>query len=351
MSVLKNNDSTVYFDGGLARLSTFLKESTYSKLIIITDTNTGQFCLPYLQQQIPWLDNFDIIETDEGELNKNIDFCIGIWKMMLDFGADRNSLVLNLGGGVVTDMGSFAASTFKRGMRFVQVPTTLLSQVDASVGGKTGIDLDGIKNLIGTFSQPEAVFIDTAFLNTLPARQVLSGFAEMLKHGIIADSNYFDELCRTGIENISEALVYRSVEIKNEVVGQDPHEKGLRKILNFGHTIGHAVDSYLLDSHQALLHGEAIAAGMICEAWLAQKLCGLPAADLEKISSNIHRLYQTPKLDPAAFSKLIGIMKNDKKNANGQIGFALPSALGSCKWDIYADEASIIESLNYYNSL
>src|SRR5690606_32174448 len=205
-----------------------------------------------------------------GEENKNIDFCIGIWKMLLDFGAERNSLLINLGGGVVTDMGGFAASTYKRGIDFVQIPTTLLSQVDASIGGKTGIDLDTVKNIIGTFTQPEAVYINVDFLNTLDKRQLVSGFAEMIKHDFIFDASYFEDLKGFSFDRPDEDLIYRSVGIKNEVVKQDPKESGLRKILNFGHTIGHAVETYSIDNDDnPLLHGEAIAVGMICEAYLS----------------------------------------------------------------------------------
>src|SRR5690606_17356227 len=255
----KSNTYSVYFERQFNALREFLNKNTYSKIFILTDRNTSEHCLPVVTSLMPELTAYDLIEIDPGEENKNIDFCIGIWKMMLDFGADRKSLLINLGGGVVTDMGGFAASTFKRGLDFVQIPTTLLSQVDASVGGKTGIDMDGVKNIIGTFTQPKAVFINTTFLTTLADKQVVSGFAEMVKHGLIYDKNYFEELKSIDLRQIDDSFIVRSVEIKNDVVTGDPTEKGLRKILNFGHTIGHAIESYSL-AHDSfpLLHGEAI---------------------------------------------------------------------------------------------
>src|SRR5690606_16300356 len=184
----------VVFDDALAKLASFIQTANYTKILVLTDRNTHTHCLPVMLKAIPGFDDYHVIEVDPGEENKNIDFCIGIWKMMLDFGADRQSLLINLGGGVVTDMGGFAASTFKRGIDFIQVPTTLLSQVDASVGGKTGIDLGPVKNIVGTFAQPKAVFIAAEFLNTLERRQLVSGFAEVIKHGLIWDHDFYEQV-------------------------------------------------------------------------------------------------------------------------------------------------------------
>ena len=271
--------------------------------------------------------------------------------MLLDFGAERNSLLINLGGGVITDMGGFAASTFKRGIDFVQVPTTLLSQVDASVGGKTGIDMDHVKNIIGTFSQPKAVFIDTIFLKTLDESQLVSGYAEMIKHGLIADKAYFDQLKNADPLNIDAEAVYRSVEIKNEVIIADPFEKGRRKTLNFGHTIGHAVETCSLTKKtNPLLHGEAIAVGMICEAWLSHKVNSLSANELKEIANVI-----TAKFPKSMISgnnaELLAVMHYDKKNEQQRIGFALLNKIGACDFNIFIDEDLIIESLEYYRNL
>ncbi|MGZ5135834.1 MAG: 3-dehydroquinate synthase, partial [Flavitalea sp.] len=285
-----------------------------------------------------------------GEENKNIDFCIGIWKMLLDFKADRNSLLVNLGGGVITDMGGFAASTFKRGIDFVHVPTTLLSQVDASVGGKTGIDMDSVKNIIGTFSHPKAVFIETDFLKTLGRRQIVSGFAEIIKHGLIYDADFFRTLVKTEPEQVSPEIIYRSVEIKNQVVTSDPYEKGLRKILNFGHTIGHAIESYsLTHDKDPLLHGEAIAIGFICEAFLSARFTGLADAELKELQAAILKYFPKYKLKKNSYQALMELMQNDKKNSDGLINFSLLTRIGHCSTDNFCTESDIIDSLNYYS--
>ncbi len=353
MNHISSSGYNIYFDNTLTSLELFLSENAYSKVFIITDENTGKFCLPVLQQKLPNLDNFDIIEIPYGEENKNIDYCIGIWKMLLDFGADRNALVINLGGGVVTDMGSFAASTYKRGIDFLQIPTTLLSQVDASVGGKTGIDIDSVKNIIGTFSQPKAVIISEEFLQTLPKVQLTSGFAEVIKHGIIADASYYKDIVQLNSpKDITSAQIKRSVEIKNEVVTEDPYEKGLRKILNYGHTIGHAVESWSLDNDsQPLTHGEAIAIGMICEAWLAYKTEILSAEALETIKNDILKFFSKYDLKRDIEDSLIEIMQHDKKNSSGNINFSLPDKIGNCRFNVVVSNQLITESLTYYRGL
>lgn len=348
---IKSNSYSVFFDTSLNSLEQFLQNRAYSKIFVLTDRNTGEKCLPLLVEALPDLIDYDLIEIDPGEENKNIDFCIGIWKMLLDFGADRKGLLINLGGGVITDIGGFAASTFKRGIDFVQIPTTLLSQVDASVGGKTGIDMDGVKNIIGTFTQPKAVFINHAFLKTLDAKQLVSGFAEMIKHGLIFDADYFRRLQSAHPEDIDENYIYRSVEIKNEVVTQDPTEQGLRKILNYGHTIGHAIESYSLANDSfPLLHGEAIAVGMICEAYLSHRVNGLSVDELNEIVSYIQGVFPGYRFSEAIYEDVFNYMLNDKKNVEGKIGFALLKEIGTCTFDNYVEREHIAESLNYYRS-
>lgn len=341
----------IYFENSLQELSKFITESKYSKAFILVDSNTEIHCLPAVQDALNGLD-YDLIEVTPGEENKNIDFCIGIWRMLLDFGAERNSLMINLGGGVITDMGGFAASTFKRGIDFVQVPTTLLSQVDASVGGKTGIDMDNVKNIIGTFTQPKAVFINTDFLKTLDEREITSGFAEVIKHGLIYDKTLFNTVKEAGPSGLTDEIIYRSVEIKNEVVKEDPFEKGLRKILNFGHTIGHAVESYsLANDRSPLLHGEAIAIGFICEAYLSFKKNGLSESDLNETVASIKKVYPAYNVKKASYPDLLEVMKNDKKNSGGQISFSLLTEIGKCSFDQFCTEAEIYESLDYYRGL
>lgn len=352
MKSLQSIDYSVVFNDNFAHLVNLLEEKKYAKVFVLTDRNTGEHCLPVFTKLMPADFSYDIIEVDPGEENKNIDFCIGVWKMLLDFGAERNSLLINLGGGVVTDMGGFAASTYKRGIDFIQIPTSLLSQVDASVGGKTGIDLDSVKNIIGTFTQPQAVYIHTEFLKTLDRRQLISGFAEMIKHGFIFDADYFQDLKAFDFDNPDAGLIYRSVEIKNAVVTEDPKENGLRKILNFGHTIGHAVETYSIE-HDAnpLLHGEAIAVGMICEAYLSHVQNGLDADQLDEIVQYIQSVFPTYKLKSESFDGLLGIMKNDKKNVAGRIGFSLLQEIGKCSFNLYLEEDKIKESFTYYQSL
>ncbi|MCT1524062.1 3-dehydroquinate synthase [Sphingobacterium hotanense] len=342
----------VVFEDDLNELQSFLIDHDYSQLLILVDRNTNDHCLPVLQASIPDILDYDIIEVDPGEENKNIDFCIGVWKTMLDFGADRKALMLNLGGGVVTDMGGFAAATYKRGIDFINVPTTLLSQVDASVGGKTGIDLDNVKNIIGTFTQPQAVFISTVFLKTLDDRQIRSGFAEIIKHGLIQDKDLYNKCKSLTLPVVPNEIVYESVQIKNKVITEDPTEKGLRKILNFGHTIGHAIEGYSLVNDQSpLLHGEAIAIGMICEAYLSQRVNNLDDTELEDIVQYLKAVYPAYSIDPSIYPVLVDLMRNDKKNENNQLGFALLRSIGDCDYNKYVDEDLIIESLDYYRNL
>lgn len=342
----------VVFDNELNELQSFLIDHDYSQLLILVDRNTNDHCLPVIQAAIPDIVDYDIIEVDPGEENKNIDFCIGVWKTMLDFGADRKALMMNLGGGVVTDMGGFAASTYKRGIDFLNVPTTLLSQVDASVGGKTGIDLDNVKNIIGTFSQPKAVFISNKFLETLDDRQILSGFAEVIKHGLIKDKDLFIRCKSVILPEIPEGLVYESVVIKNSVITEDPTEKGIRKILNFGHTIGHAIEGYsLVNDVNPLLHGEAITIGMVCEAYLSYKFNNLEKSELDEIVSYLQSIYPSYQLNSAIYPELLDLMKNDKKNEGNKLGFALLRSIGDCDFNKFVEEDAIVESLDFYQTL
>jgi 3-dehydroquinate synthase len=353
MNTIESNNYTIYFDNSLKSLSEFLAQKKYSKVFILTDELTCQYCLPVLQEKLPDLTEFDIIEVPNGEENKTIDFCIGIWRMLLDFEADRNALLINLGGGVVTDMGGFAASTYKRGIDFINIPTTLLSQVDASVGGKTGIDMDNVKNVIGTFTQPKAVIIATDFLATLSDRQLTSGFAEVIKHGIIADADFFNEIIElASAKDISEAQILKSISIKNKVVTADPFEKDIRKTLNYGHTIGHAIESWSLNNEKnPLLHGEAIAIGMICEAYLAKELAGLSEDDLEAITLSFLKYFDHYIIKQDIDEQLLEIMKQDKKNTSGNINFSLPNKIGHCQIDILIDHHLIKESLEFYRNL
>ena len=351
MNVLESARHQIHFETQLAALAQLIEAGKYSKVFVFTDRNTSELCLPVFQSMMDDYSNFDLIETEPGEENKNIDFCIGIWKTLLDFEADRKCLMINLGGGVITDMGGFIASTYKRGIDFINIPTTLLSQVDASVGGKTGIDIDSVKNMVGTFTLPQAVFIESAFLQTLPSRELLSGFAEMIKHGLIVDADYYQRLKQSNYEQTAPEEVYRSVVIKNDVVTEDPQEKGLRKILNYGHTIGHAVESYsLMNDQQPLTHGEAIAIGMVCEAYLSVTNNSLSTEELQDIATYISGLYPAYHIKEDGFEELLAFMKSDKKNEHGQILFSLLSKIGSCDYNCIVTDKDILESLRYYNT-
>jgi 3-dehydroquinate synthase len=351
MAEILSNGHFIHFDTNLEPLQAFLENENYSKIFVFTDRNTSDVCLPVFQFMLNDFTGFDLIETEPGEEHKDIDFCIGIWKTLLDFEADRKCLMINLGGGVVTDMGGFVASTYKRGIDFINIPTTLLSMVDASVGGKTGIDVDNVKNMVGTFALPKAVFIESAFLETLPERELLSGFAEMIKHGLIMDKAYFETLKAVDYHVISAEHILRSVEIKHQVVTEDPLEKGLRKILNFGHTIGHAVESNALTTGQRLTHGEAIAIGMICEAFLSVKTCGLPASELEEITTYFKSIYPAYTIAPAHFAKILELVKTDKKNEHGFVLFSLLKTIGECEYNCKVTDEDIEAALVYYNGV
>jgi 3-dehydroquinate synthase len=244
-SIIANNYLVHFNENGIKALNIHLKETKYSTIFIIVDTYTNEFCLPKLLPNIETDITIEIIEFEPGEHNKNIETCIQIWNVLTELGGDRKSLIINLGGGVVTDLGGFVASTFKRGVNFINIPTTLLSMVDASVGGKTGVDLGNLKNQIGVINVPQMVLIDTQYLETLPQNEMRSGLAEMLKHGLIYDAAYWEKFLDLKAIDFADfdELIYRSVEIKNEIVIQDPTEKNIRKALNFGHTLGHAIES------------------------------------------------------------------------------------------------------------
>ncbi|MGZ4118460.1 MAG: 3-dehydroquinate synthase, partial [Bacteroidia bacterium] len=317
MTEIISNNYSVFVTNDISKeINRFFKTSKnkYSKIFILVDENTLKFCYPQLVEKIEPFEHAEIIEIDSGEESKTIEVCVQIWSALSEYGADRKSLFVNLGGGVIGDMGGFIASTFKRGMDFINIPTTLLSQVDASVGGKVGVDMNHFKNEIGVFNDPSAVFINLNFLNTLDKRQILSGFAEIIKHALIADVNYWAKVRTADFANFDsfDELVKTSVYIKNTIVLEDPKEKGIRKVLNFGHTVGHAVETFFLeqDSKKHLLHGEAIAIGMICEAYLSQRICKLSVEELEEITYFILSKYKAVKIDLEDAHRLIELMKH-----------------------------------------
>ncbi|MFC3415061.1 3-dehydroquinate synthase [Algoriphagus hitonicola] len=261
--------------------------------------------------------------------------CSEIWEKMTELALDRKALILNLGGGVLGDMGGFCASIYKRGIRFINMPTTLLSQVDASVGGKLGVDFQGFKNHLGVFNEPEVVLISSKFLRTLPKQELRSGFAEVIKHGLIQDRAYFDSLnFQNWDQNDWTSLISHSVEIKKQVVQEDPKELGLRKILNFGHTLGHALETFYLNGPKHLLHGEAIAAGMICEAWLSAEKTGLAKKELFEIAEKLIQVYGKIEIESSEWEAILELCLQDKKNEGKTILFSLLQSIGSCTYNI-----------------
>ncbi len=331
----------------------FLKpEYTNSKLFVIADENTKKYCLPLLTEKVKLLRKAGLIEIKSGEEYKNTDTVIYIIKKLLEAKADRNSVVINLGGGVICDMGGFAASVFKRGIRYINIPTTLLAQVDASFGGKVGVDIENFKNQIGVFNNPASVFICPLFLKTLPKKHLLAGYAEMLKHSLIADKEYWNTLKKRPFDKIKEwdALIYKSVEIKNSIVKKDPYEKNIRKKLNFGHTIGHAVETYsLANGRKHLLHGEAVAAGLICESYISYKCSGLSKAEFDDITKYIYSNFSHYNFNKTACDEIISIMEHDKKNTNGKINLTLIQGIGKPLINQNCSKKIITESLEYYS--
>lgn len=333
-----------------AELRSLLEKLSFSALFILDDENTQEFCFPLIEEALP--KNYFHFTVPAGEKHKNLDTCSAIWFEMTEVGLDRKALMLNLGGGVIGDMGGFCASIYKRGIRFVNLPTTLLSQVDASVGGKLGVDFEGLKNHLGVFNEPEWVLIAPEFLKTLPNRELRSGFAEVIKHGLIQDENYFRKLNFEDWEqNNWGELIQKSVEIKKEVVQSDPKEAGLRKILNFGHTIGHAFETYFLDGTRHLLHGEAIAAGMICEAWLSMRKCGLASSDFDKITHALFQVFGKIKIKEEDFEPVLQLCFQDKKNEGQTLLLSLLDRIGHCQYNIPVKPEEIKEAITHYQSL
>ncbi|MEZ4855969.1 MAG: 3-dehydroquinate synthase [Gelidibacter sp.] len=353
MKSIATKTYSIHFNSeGYTQLNTYLQKQHFSKIFILVDAHTHEFCLPNFIANLNTKTPIEIIEIETGEHHKTIETCVGVWNALSELGADRKSLMINLGGGVVTDLGGFVACTFKRGIKYINVPTSLLAMVDASVGGKTGVDLGVLKNQVGVIHSGEMVVIDTSFLDTLPQNQLKSGLAEMLKHGLIYNRVYWNQLTDLSRLSLSDldALIYESVDIKNRIVTKDPFENGLRKTLNFGHTLGHAIESYFLSNtnKEALLHGEAIAIGMILECYISAELLGLPKNDLEHIKKVILNMFKKVEIKASDYEAIIELLKYDKKNEHGNINFVLLEAIGTPKTDCLVPNDLIIKSLEYY---
>jgi 3-dehydroquinate synthase len=328
----------------------YLKNQSGCSFFILTDENTKKHCLPAFLKNTPHIENYTNITISSGEANKTLKSCETIWKTMTEDFAGRNSLLINLGGGVISDMGGFAASVYKRGIPHCNVPTTLLGMIDAAVGGKTGVDFMGLKNMIGTFSPAEKTYIDISFLQTLPDEQMRSGFAELLKIALVSGKDLWDQLAKLGFSDILTRpdIISEAVKLKNQIVQQDPLEKDIRKTLNFGHTIGHAVESYsIIHGKNPFLHGDSVAIGMICETWLSNKVSGLSDGETKSIIDKIVDSCGKHKLNIEK-SELLRMIRNDKKNAGSKINFTLISSIGNACIDQQFSEKLIFEALDYY---
>ena len=352
-SILSTGYYVHFEDAAYKALGRFMAEEFYSKTFILVDENTRKYCLDGFMNKLDGLGDAEVICISPGESFKNLDTCAMLWQRLSDLGADRKSLLINLGGGVITDMGGFVASCFKRGIRFINVPTTLLSMVDASVGGKTGVDLGVLKNQIGMFCNPEMVIIDTDFLSTVPERELKSGLAEIIKYGFTFDRKLWDdirELEKPDLDKIRK-MVHRSVEIKNDVVLEDLLENSLRKSLNFGHTVGHAIESYFLDNKEKerLTHGEAIAIGMVVELFYSSRLLDLPMEHAKALKTFVDRFYGEVNLESEDLAPIIDLMQYDKKNVSGKINFVLLNAIESCELDMQVNKELLREGLKFYN--
>ena len=324
------------------------------RIFILTDETTQQLCLP-LVEGFDCLKGAQHITIGATDTHKTLDSLSHVWEALGEGGATRHSLLINIGGGMVTDLGGFAASTFKRGINYINIPTTLLSMVDASVGGKTGINFRGLKNEIGVFNNAETVILDTQFLKTLDTENILSGYAEMLKHGLIDSEAHWAELMNLSLDNLGSfetlgnlaRLLEKSVAVKQRIVTEDPTEQGIRKALNLGHTVGHAFESFAL-SKQPILHGYAVAYGLVCELYLSAIKTGFPTDKMHQTVNFIHEHYGRMNITCDDYPQLLELMTHDKKNVAGVINFTLLGGIGDIRINQHATKDEIYEALDFY---
>ncbi|MBM3160219.1 MAG: 3-dehydroquinate synthase [Bacteroidetes bacterium] len=332
--------------------SSLLDQYEKQNIIVIVDENTHDSCLTFLTTNFPELENAEIILLPCGEENKVMEICFQVWNAFTEHGFGRSDLVINLGGGVVMDMGGFIASIYKRGMTFINIPTSLMGMVDAAIGGKTGIDLNQYKNQLGTFAQPKYVYIDTSFLKTLPAEEIFNGYAEMLKHALIRDVEFWNKIKTIHSEDelTTDEIIFHSIKIKASIIEEDPREGGLRKLLNFGHTVGHALESYYMNK-TAISHGHAIALGMCTEAHISMKQNRLSDLEYKEIEKTLTKIFPMISLAPDDIQNVIELMYQDKKNDKGNIRCVLLNGIGFAAYDIILTEKEIAMSLLHLSLL
>jgi len=346
------NSASYIFDKAYKKLINFLKDKQYSQCFILVDDHTKKYCLPVFKKKVSHNLINKILSVKSGESSKSFDTCTRLWGELAEHDADRQALLINLGGGMITDLGGFVASTYKRGIDFINIPTTLLAMVDASIGGKTGINLNHLKNQIGTVQDAKLVLFDFDFLKTLAETEVKSGFAEILKHSLIADKIYWQQIndYPSTLKN-PESIIKRSVLLKSKIVEQDPRENGIRKHLNFGHTLGHAIESYFhKNANTPLLHGEAVAHGMILEAYLSFKTLGLSESELIEITNRIHDIFKIKKFSSHEQDEIIKLMRYDKKNKGNKVLFVLLPKIGEARTDISVDDIEIKKAFTFSNN-
>lgn len=345
-----SNYIIAFQENGYKELNTLIQKNSYSKLFLLTDSNTNPNCSTFFLRKIQFDKTIEILEITSGEEYKNIETCLSLWETLVVLEADKSALLINLGGGVLTDIGGFIATTFMRGFDFVHVPTTLLAMVDASVGGKNGVDLGNLKNQIGTINTPKMVLIDTDFLATLPAKEMRNGLAEMLKHGLIADANYYKRL--TDLENLDltdlDELIHESILIKHTITSQDPFEKGMRKKLNFGHTLGHAIETYAMQTENPLAHGESVAIGMILALYLSTKRENFSKKIADSIKNQLLKTFSKIEFSKEAINQILILLKHDKKNKNGKLNFVLLKEIGDASINHHFKNRILLEAFDYY---
>jgi len=332
-------------------LSDLLSQLEYRNLFVLTDENTTRYCLPQLET-IPEIQSAKKYSIPAGDENKNTQSLASVWEFLSQNGANRKSLIINLGGGMLTDLGGFAAATFKRGIRFINIPTTLLGAVDAAVGGKTGINFNALKNEIGVFCPAIAVLIDSHFFKTLDTANLLSGYAEVLKHALLDSPSAVNEILKFDFNSINyeklNDLLFESVLIKEKIVEQDPTEQGIRKALNLGHTFGHAFESLSHEEKRPIPHGYAVAWGLVCELYLSLIKSGFDKSVLLNVSHFVKENYSAFYLDCKHYDRLYELMQHDKKNDSQDINFTLLRAPGEIEINQTADRKLIEECLDFF---
>lgn len=356
MNSIVTTDYSIHLDTNKYKaLNQHIELLSPTKIVVLTDSNTHQFCLDYFNSKLEVKCSIEYKSIPAGERFKNIETCKELWQFFSEITLDRKALIINLGGGVITDLGGFVASTYLRGLAYINIPTTLLSMVDASIGGKTGIDLDLLKNQIGLIVNPKAVIIDTHYLKTLPQEEFNSGVAEIIKHGLIHSESYWNKVSKSKIvldETLKE-VIYQSILIKKEVVEKDPTEQNLRKTLNFGHTLGHAIESYshLNKGFKHLLHGEAIGIGLILACHISNEVMGFPKDTLDKLVQVYSRYFVKISFTKTDIDEILNLLKFDKKNTHGKVNFVLLNDIGSytIKGDVSLE--TIYNAFDFYLEL